>query len=161
MIRRACPDDASALTALYRELVPGDSNIRVDPSRLAEIERDDWNVLLVAVADATIQGTAFLSLCRDAMYGAQPYGVIENVVVHSAFRRRGVGRALFAELEAIARSRACTKLMLLSATSRNDAHDFFASVGFDGAKKKAFVQYLNRGRASSGNNPARVAAEDG
>ncbi len=101
MIRRACPDDASALTDLYKEPVPGDPNIRVDPGRVAELEGDDWNVLLVAVADAKVQGTAFLTLCRDVMYGTQPYGVIENVIVHSAFRRAGVGSALFAELEAL------------------------------------------------------------
>ncbi len=49
--------------------------------------------------------------------------------------------------------------MLLSAASRKDAHEFFANVGFDGLKKKAFVQYLNRDRPTSDNNPARAAAE--
>lgn len=34
--------------------------------------------------------------------------------------------------------------MLLSSSHRQEAHAFFAHVGFDGSRKRGFVKYLNR-----------------
>jgi N-acetylglutamate synthase-like GNAT family acetyltransferase len=144
LLRRARSADAPALTALYQHLVPGDPDIRVDPAQLAELEHDPDNVVIVAELDATVRATAALTICRDVMYGAQPYGVVENVVVDAAHHGRGPGRAVLAEVEAVARTRACTKLMLLSAAARTGAHAFFARCGFDGTAKRGFVNYLNR-----------------
>ena len=111
---------------------------------MAALHEDQWNVLLVVERADVVRGTALLTICRGVMYGSQPYGLIENVVVQPGFRGTGIGGALFAELEAVARARGCTKLMLLSAATRADAHRFFTRCGFDGAKKRGFVKYLNR-----------------
>jgi len=130
--------------ALYRELVPGDPNIRVAPELVAALERDAHNHLLVAELDGEVCGSAFLTLCLDPMYGSQPYGLVENVIVLSSRRSLGAGRVLLAEIERIARAARCTKLMLLSTATRSRAHAFFARLGFDGERKRGFVKYLNR-----------------
>jgi N-acetylglutamate synthase-like GNAT family acetyltransferase len=143
-VRRAKPQDAPAVGALYRLLVPDDDNISVDPARIAALESDQTNHLLVADVKGVISGTAFLTVCLDPMYGLQPYGVIENVVVLPDSHRRGIGAALMSELEQVARAARCTKLMLLSSRSRADAHAFFMQLGFDGERKRGFVKYLNR-----------------
>jgi GNAT superfamily N-acetyltransferase len=145
-VRRAQPPDASAIEALYRLLVPGDNNISVAPDRIAALEQDLTNHLLVADIDGIVSGSAFLTICLDPMYGFQPYGVIENVVVLSGVRGQKIGTALLGGLEQIARAARCTKLMLLSSQSRPDAHAFFLRLGFDGERKRAFVKYLNRVR---------------
>jgi GNAT superfamily N-acetyltransferase len=100
--------------------------------------------LLVVEAEGVVCGSAFMTLCLDAMYGFQPYAVIENVIVLESARGRGAGRALLNDLERIARAAHCTKLMLLSSTHRTEAHTFFAHIGFDGERKRGFVKYLNR-----------------
>jgi N-acetylglutamate synthase-like GNAT family acetyltransferase len=146
-IRRAGPEDCAGIEVLYRELVPGDRNIRVVPEHVAALEADGENHLLVAELDGEICGSAFLTICRDPMYGDQPYGVVENVIVLSSKRTRGAGRRLLEELERIARTARCTKLMLASSSHRSEAHAFFAQLGFDGERKRAFVKYLNRNRA--------------
>jgi N-acetylglutamate synthase-like GNAT family acetyltransferase len=143
-VRRAQPQDAPAVEALYRLLVSGDDNIAVDPERLAALQSDASNYLLVAEVDGVVSGTAFLTICLDAMYGFQPYGVVENIIVHPATRARGVGAAVLNELEQIARTARCTKLMLLSSRARTEAHAFFQRLGFDGERKRGFVKYLNR-----------------
>jgi N-acetylglutamate synthase-like GNAT family acetyltransferase len=79
-IRRATPDDASAIEALYRELVKNPA-IYVSPQRLEQVARGEHTFLLVAVCDGAVAGTALLSLCLDVMFGNQTFGVIENVVV--------------------------------------------------------------------------------
>jgi N-acetylglutamate synthase-like GNAT family acetyltransferase len=144
-VRTAEPSDAEAIAELYRELVPGDAAIRVAAERIAQLLTDRSNFLFVVEAAGAVRGTAFLTICLDAMYGLQPYGVVENVVVAEAYRHKGFGHRLFAEIEAIAKRHGCTKLMLLSNESRASAHRFFASLGFDGLKKRGFVKYLNRG----------------
>lgn len=143
-VRRACPADAPAITGLYRELVPGDPNVHVDPVRVAELQEHPDNILLGIEHESCVRGTAFLTICLDAMYRSQPFCLLENIVIESSVRRTGLGQSLCNEVARIARARGCTKVMLLSSAARVDAHAFFSAVGFDGAKKKAFVQYLNR-----------------
>jgi N-acetylglutamate synthase-like GNAT family acetyltransferase len=143
-VRRARRADALAIEALYRLLVPGDDNIAVAPERVAALENDPANHLLVAELGGIVSGSAFLTLCLDPMYGFQPYGVIENVIVHPAARRQKLGAALLLEVEQLARAAHCTKLMLLSTRARTDAHTFFLRQGFDGERKRGFVKYLNR-----------------
>jgi GNAT superfamily N-acetyltransferase len=142
LVRRARAEDAAAITALYRLLVPNDDNIRVDPARLRALAADPNHQLLVIEADGWVCGTALLTIALDAMYGDQPFGVVENVIVGE--RGRGLGRALMQALEEAARAARCTKLMLLSSAARTDAHRFFARLGYDGERKRGFVKYLNR-----------------
>ena len=143
-VRKARPGDAAAIQALYKELVPGDANIAVDPRRIVELDDDAYNHLFVVEAPGGVCGTAFLTLCLDPMYGFQPYGVVENVIIADAARRNGAGRMLLAAVEHLARSAHCTKLMLLSTATRREAHAFFMAIGFDGDRKRGFVKYINR-----------------
>jgi len=143
-VRRAQARDAQAVQRLYQVLVPGDANVSVTPERLATLEHDADNFLLVLERDAEVCGTLLLTLCLDAMYRSLPFGVIENMVVSPEARGSGCGRALMAEAERIARERHCTKLMLLSNAARPEAHAFYARMGYDGERKRGFVRYLNR-----------------
>ena len=147
-VRRARADDVSTVESLYRLLVPGDMNIRVDARRVCELEDNPENYLFVLEADGVVRGTAFLTICLDPMYGFLPYGVVENVIVEPTMRGAGGGRALMEAIEKTARAKRCTKIMLLSSTTRTDAHAFFVRLGFDGEKKRGFVRYLNRDTTS-------------
>jgi len=149
-VRRARAGDAPSIEALYRLLVPDDGNIAVAPQRLADLENDPENHLLVVEAAGQVCGSAFLTICLDSMYGFQPYGIVENIIVLPSARGQGAGRALMDAVEQAARAARCTKLMLLSSRSRTDAHAFFSRLGFDGERKRGFVRYLNRGARESG-----------
>lgn len=156
-VRRARAGDAAALQALYRELVPNDPNIDVDPAHLAALEVDARDQIWVVEREGSVCGSALLTVCRDAMYGAQPFGVVENVIVAAAARGRGAGHELMGAVEAAARAAHCTKLMLLSSSSRHPAHVFFAQLGYDGERKRGFVKYLNRGSGASARAPSKEA----
>ena len=143
-VRRARPEDAAAVEALYRALVVGDDNIRVEARRIEELQADPTNHLLVLEAEGEVRGTAFLTICLDPMYGFSSYGVIENIIVQASMRGGGAGRTLMSAVEQVARASQCTKVMLLSSASRVEAHGFFRHLGFDGEKKRGFVKYLNR-----------------
>jgi N-acetylglutamate synthase-like GNAT family acetyltransferase len=134
------PADAESIESLYAELVH-DSAVKVLPERIGQIIRDPNTRLLVAEIDDIVCGTALLALCNDVMYRDQPFGVVENIVVSSMVRRVGVGRLLMAQIEAIALETRCSKIMILSSSSRTQAHCFFESMGFDSGAKLGFVKY--------------------
>lgn len=142
-VRRATAADAAAIAALYQELFP-DPDIDVRPGHLHSLSSSPHTFVLVAEADGAVCGTALLNLCRDVMYGTQPFGVVENVVVMDGMRGRGIGSLLLAEVEQLALAHDCSKLMLLSSVDREAAHGFFRHCGFASDTKLAFVKYRSR-----------------
>lgn len=139
-IRRARPDDAAAIQALYQQLV-GSASVAVLPERIAHIAQDERSTLFVAEIHSLVCGTAFVALCADAMYQFQPFAVVENVVVDSAYRGHGVGAALFSAIELYCRETQCSKIMLMSSAHRHEAHQFFEKQGYSPDAKQAFVKY--------------------
>ncbi len=148
-IRRARPDDARGIESLYDELV-GSKHVCVLPERIAELENAPDTALLVIEQGKALPATALLIFCADAMYGTQPFAIVENIVVSAAFRGKGLGTALLRHIEDACVARDCSKIMLLSAIERGEAHHFFERCGFSGSRKKGFVKY----RRDFRNNPA-------
>jgi len=74
------------------------------------------------------------------MYGMQPFGIVENIVVLQSVRGSGVGSSLLAYVERLAHQADCSKLMLASSAARTDAHAFFEHSGF-ASNKVGFVKY--------------------
>ena len=142
-IRRAVADDAAAIQSMYRELID-DSCVRVLPEQIAALADTPGSFLLVAEARGLVCGTALLTICADVMYQLQPFGVVENVVVTRPMRGQGLGKRLLDEIEQLATTQDCTKLMLLSSIHRHEAHAFFNRRGFTGDTKNAFVKYRSQ-----------------
>lgn len=143
VIRRAEAGDASAIEELYRELV-SDPHVCVLPEQIAMLSDSPTGLLLVAEAGGMVCATALLTICQDAMYRNQPFGVIENIIVTQESRGHGIGRLLLACIEHLADTHHCTKLMLLSSTKREAAHGFFRHSGFTDNTKHAFVKYRHQ-----------------
>lgn len=152
-IRRAAADDAPAIECLYRELV-SDSLVCVLPEQIVALSGSPTSFLLIAESDGIGCGTALLTVCPDVMYGQQPFGVIENIVVAQASRGRGFGRCLLGHIEQLAIANHCTKLMLLSSRTRETAHSFFRSCGFASDTKRAFVKYRRQFTDKAASEPS-------
>lgn len=138
-VRAARQTDAEALQSLYRQLVD-DENVNVTPSQIRVLEEDARTRLFVCESGGEVRGTILVSLCARAMYAGRPFAVFENLLVDEEFRGNGIGRALLREAERFCLSRNCSKMMLLSSTSRLAAHQLFEQVGFEGDRKRAFVK---------------------
>ncbi|WP_248767564.1 GNAT family N-acetyltransferase [Pseudomonas sp. MWU12-2345] len=146
IIRDACPDDAQAIEGLYHQLVTNGA-IQVLPERLAQIAQDPHSELFVGELEGRVCATALLLLCSDAMFGFQPFAVVENVLVDVAVRGGGIGDALFRAIEAFCLRTDCSKIMLLSSGEREAAHRFFERAGFVGSTKRGVVEYRRAFRA--------------
>jgi glucosamine-phosphate N-acetyltransferase len=79
---------------------------------LTAILEDKTNLLVVYESENKVVGTATLLLQLNLSHGARPYGHIENVVTDSAYRGKGVGKALITYLLDEARKRNCYKVIL-------------------------------------------------
>jgi len=67
--------------------------------------------------------------------------VVENVVVDSSNRRKGVGKLLMDYALMRAREAGCYKIQLSSNKSREEAHKFYESIGYK-ASAEGFRLYL-------------------
>ncbi len=147
-VRDATAADLDALIDLYAELTeatpsaaPGD---RETSSAALELTLSHpGRHLLVARLDGRVVGSADLTIVPNITHRGTPWGLVENVIVASSARRRGAGRALFAEIESRARAAGCHKVGLLSGKHRPQAHHFYRSVGYE-AVAEGFKLYLDR-----------------
>lgn len=134
-------EDSKHIERLYRQLVSG-CNVSVDGGAIAHLPENTY--LVVARSNEVVVATALLNICADVMYRDQPFALVENVVVDVDLRGKGVGKALMEHLKEICKERRCTKIMLMSTSSRTFAHAFFEKCGYQSDVKKAFVNYINR-----------------
>jgi N-acetylglutamate synthase-like GNAT family acetyltransferase len=143
IIREAAARDAISINSLY-QLLSANQAINVKPERIVAIANHDDHFLLVAEIEKNVCGTAFMSFCMDAMFGEQPFTVIENVIVAPARQHCGIGKKLLAQIEAMSIARASSKIMLLSSSEREAAHAFFRENGYASDKKRGFVKYRSQ-----------------
>jgi GNAT superfamily N-acetyltransferase len=123
------------------ETLTQDENIHVLKEQVNFFRDSNHNFLLVADINDSIVGTAQLNICMDAMYGLQPYALIENIIVEQKSEKQGIGKALLSKVEEICAINNCSKIMLLSSNLRSKAHCFFENRGYSGSTKKGFVKY--------------------
>ena len=65
--------------------------------------------------------------------------MIENVVTHGDYRRRGYASNILKHALGYARNKGCYKVMLLTGRKNEGIYKFYESVGFDRYEKQAFL----------------------
>jgi GNAT superfamily N-acetyltransferase len=133
-------DDLDALLALYRHLHSDDEPVPNSVGSVwAEIVRDPSQIYLGAFVGDRLVSACNAAVIPNLTRGARPYAIVENVVTHADYRRRGIGAALMRELLGRCWARGCYKVMLMSGASRQNIHEFYVSLGFDKTAKQAFI----------------------
>ena len=110
---------------------------------LKKIDADPQKYLLVAedLETGTICGSLFGVVFEDICDSCRPILLVENVAVLESFHGKGVGRAMFQEIERWAKEEwDCHYEILASGLNRTGAHKFYAALGFD--EVKGFKKYL-------------------
>lgn len=110
---------------------------------LKKIDADPQKYLLVAedLETGTICGSLFGVVFEDICDSCRPILLVENVAVLESFQGKGVGRAMFQEIERWAKEEwDCHYEILASGLNRTGAHKFYAALGFD--EVKGFKKYL-------------------
>jgi len=147
-VRPVHVEDAEALHQLYCELADGRTDAApagIDVTReiLTDIVGQPARLLLVAEVDGgRVAGTVDVVVVTNLTHRGRPWAIVENVVVADDHRRRGIGHALMEEAIAHAGAMGCYKVQLLSAKHRDEAHDFYRSLGLV-AVAEGFRIYLD------------------
>ncbi len=147
-VRTASEQDIPRILELYRQMAltpPPPDTPQPSPEAyqraFREINSTPGYRLLVAEEDGEILGTAVLAILPGLSHGASPFAVVEYVVVDEKSRRQGIGKLLMNYIIAEAKEAGCYKIMLTSNKRREQAHEFYRSLGFD-ASSHGFRLYF-------------------
>lgn len=83
-----------------------------------------------------------LIIIRNLTRSARPYALIENVVTHPDYRKRGYGSAVLKKAVETAKERNCYKVMLMTGRKDDSTLGFYENAGFDRGEKTAFIVRL-------------------
>ena len=141
-IREINESELPDLLALYRHLHASDDPLP-DSSTVekvwAEINSDKSLCCFGLYDSGRLVSSCTISIIPNLTRGCRPYSVVENVVTHDQFRRKGYGRAVLQYALAYAWKSECYKVMLLTGRMDEDTYLFYESAGFERGKKQAFV----------------------
>jgi ribosomal protein S18 acetylase RimI-like enzyme len=140
-VRAARPDDLPVIMSLFGELTDLHRDWRVfapRPTLVADMEAryqaamEDPDALLVVAEDGEgeVIGMALGHLHRPSTFSDEVAVELSSVVVRSAHRRRGVGRALADEVRRFAKRRGARYVTLKSFAQSEGAVSFWERVGF-------------------------------
>ena len=143
-VRDATEGDLEGILNLYIHLHEGD--VAPPPHNQlenlwAEITANPLLRYFVVEVEGQLAATCNLTVVPNLTRGARPFGVIENVVTHPAYRRRGFAKTVLRSALDGAWEAGCYKVVLLSSTHRDVAHALYETVGFKQGVKTGFVVY--------------------
>jgi GNAT superfamily N-acetyltransferase len=134
-VRPARLADVPALDRLYRELHCGHydefaSTAAKFRSAFRSLARNRDHHLLVAEHSGRVVGTLHLLVFRHLGHGLRPVAIVENVVVQSGLRSKGIGERMMEAAGTIAQANGCYKMALTSNIKRPRAHRFYERLGW-------------------------------
>lgn len=95
----------------------------------------------VGESDGKLVSSCTLAIIPNLTRGARPYGLIENVVTHRDYRRRGLGTRMLQHALQVAWDNNCYKVMLLTGRKDEATFRFYEKAGFKRDVKTGFIAY--------------------
>ena len=141
-LRELNNDELDELLNLYRFLHEEDEAL---PDRT--VVKDVWQQIQTGhgmhcfglFCDGALASSCILVMVPNLTRGCRPYGVIENVVTHAAYRGRGFGRRIMRHALDYAWAEKCYKVMLMTGRRNEATYRFYESIGFRRDEKQAFI----------------------
>ncbi|MCE7698343.1 MAG: GNAT family N-acetyltransferase [Methanobacterium paludis] len=135
-------DELEKLLSLYEYLVPDDPKLKIDKAL-----KRHWNEILsnpnqfhlVIEEDEMLVSSCNLAIIKNLTRSARSYGLIENVVTHPDYRKKGYGTAILKKAVEIAQENNCYKLMLMTSQKDDSTLRFYEKAGFNRGEKTAFI----------------------
>jgi GNAT superfamily N-acetyltransferase len=135
-IRPAQQDDLRELQELYRHLDANDARSSPDEAT-AVFKRfllyPGSAILIGTVGDALVTSCT-LVVIPNLTRGGKPYALIENVVTHAGWRKRGFGTAVLRAATERAWEEGCYKVMLMTGSKNPATLAFYDAAGFEQSK---------------------------
>jgi ribosomal protein S18 acetylase RimI-like enzyme len=143
-VRSIRKDELVQLLDLYGQLHSDDPQLPLDANLAAlwdQIVSDPKLLYFVGDLDGTLVASCSLTLVPNLTRGARPYGLIENVITHVDYRKRGFGTKLLRHALGVAWEHDCYKVMLLTGHKDEAVLRFYERAGFLRGIKTGFIAY--------------------
>ena len=142
MIREINKNDFSGLSELYTHLHNNKPIPENDIDIFNEILSDKNHHIIVAEDDGKIVSSCVCVIVPNLTHNQQPYALIENVVTHKEYRKRGLASQCLSYAKEIARKNNCYKMMLLTGSKKRITHKFYQKNGYNRFEKTGYIQRL-------------------
>ena len=143
-IREVIDEDLKPLLKLYTQL-KNEAMPRFD-KQLKNIWNDILaeknHHLIVGLVDNSIMASCVLIIVPNLTHRQRPYALIENVITHEKFRKRGYATQILNYARQIAVTENCYKIMLLTGSKKDPTLNFYQQAGYNANDKTAFIQWL-------------------
>lgn len=135
-VRAANRDDLPRLLALYQHLLTDDEPLlpEIASNILDRFSRYEGSAIFVGETCGDIAASCTLVVVPNLTRGGSPYGLIENVVTHSDFRKRGFGKCILNHATTAAWDAGCYKVMLMTGSKNPATLNFYHEAGFEQSK---------------------------
>lgn len=141
-VRKVYFSELGQLLKLYKYLHPDDPELIIDIKliKLWQEIFDDPNYFCLAIEeDNIIVASCVLNIINNLTRRARPYALIENVVTHQDYRKKGYATAILWKAIEIAKEKNCYKVMLLTSRKEESTLRFYEKAGFTRGDKTGFV----------------------
>ena len=134
-IRPLSAQDLPALLALYEHLT-GEPPFSIEKAKevFRSFERYAGSQILMGWFGGQAVASCALVVVPNLTRAGTPYALVENVVTHAGFRKRGFGRAVLKAAVAAAWEAGCYKAMLLAGSKAPEIMRFYEGAGFAQSK---------------------------
>lgn len=108
-----------------------------------DIISDKNHHIIVKVIDKKIVSSCVCVIIPNLTRNIRPYALIENVVTHEEYRKKGYATECLNYARGIAERENCYKMMLLTGSKNDSTLRFYGNAGYNSTDKTAFIQWLN------------------
>ena len=131
------------ILSLYKQLQPDEKPLAMDEAdKIWEKGNQQGITYFVATDGDRVISTLYLVIMPNMTRGGRSNGLIENVVTHEEYRRKGIGKKLMQMAIDYGKANNCYKIVLLSNIKRKESHLFYESCGFNGDSKRGYEMRL-------------------
>lgn len=136
-IRPATINDVGHILQIYAKALDNDNVLSVENAQAIFLKQQQYPDYQVFVAEFNheIVGTFALLIMENMAHLGTPSAVVEDVGVLPTIQGKGIGKVMMAFALEKAKEKGCYKMSLSSNLRREQAHQFYESLGF---KKHGF-----------------------
>lgn len=136
-IRLATIDDVPAILSIYADALDNNKVLSAEEAQKIFIKQNqypDYHVFLAEIDNKAV-GTFALLIMENMAHMGTPSAVVEDVGVLPGLQGKGIGKKMMEYALQYAKAKGCYKMTLSSNLRREQAHQFYESLGF---KKHGF-----------------------
>lgn len=147
IIRQASMNDVPQMCGLLTDLFSIEADFTPDIEKQERglrllLEDVTRSLVLVAVKGDEVIGMCSVQTLISTSEGS-PVGLVEDVIVRSDFRERGIGTDMLSKIFEWCENRGMTRVQLLADRDNSEALDFYASRGWMNTKLICIRKFTN------------------